>query len=169
MNALNAILAANERGVLVTVTDDDKLYASPKEKLTPEIRAALRENKEEIVTGSKPPKERYQVLEMSPATNWYVIINDHSAGDTEQELFPLVAWARVFDHETGYESVEGLITGWEYEVYAGVASEIGRDASVSQYVYLQPDEAETKREEIECSNISRQPNTLDEVYARLAE
>jgi hypothetical protein len=157
MNALQTLLAAAERGVLVTVTDDGDLAVKPKDRLTPELKAALRENKEEIVSGKRPRSTPYDILEIMPVENWYVILRDNrETSPPYRQLHQLVAWARIYDHEGGYTDVEGLAwegkgSGWRRP---RLVSEITDDSGevVEDYLQLTPEEAKDKREWFEIED-----------------
>jgi hypothetical protein len=155
MNALQTILAAAERGVLVTVTDDGDLAVNPKDRLTPELRAALRENKEEIVAGSRPRKERYEIQQIIPTNDWYVVLEDwytDGSAINEYVLEPLVAWALVYDHERNLQWIEGVTTNYEFPASPLLVTAI-EDNKVKECVRLQPpEEVEDKRTEIYHQN-----------------
>jgi TubC N-terminal docking domain len=166
MNALQTIIAANERGVLVTVTDSEDLYVTPKEKLTPELRAALRENKAEIVNGKHPPLERYEIVEMIPAVGWYAEMK-RTRTPQRHELYPLVAWARVIDHEAeGAEWVHGMVPDiecdWSAELVCAAIAE-----RLVQYHYLPTPQDVAQAEEDIRDFHNWQPNTMADVDAML--
>jgi hypothetical protein len=71
MGALQTLLACAERGVLVSVGDDGNLHVRPKEKLTPELKAALRECKDELVNGKRGRKESMELLHTLPPEGWH--------------------------------------------------------------------------------------------------
>jgi tubulysin polyketide synthase-like protein len=111
MNALQTLLACADRGVSVRVSEDgETLEVSPRENLTSELRAALRENKAEILTGKRPPVDKREILQLVPAApGWYAIFHRLYGFKRPPtlDLKPLMCFALVVD-ETGHKYVDGV-------------------------------------------------------------
>jgi hypothetical protein len=160
MSALQTLMACNERGVLVSVDDNGDLYVRPKEKLTPELRSALREHKDEIVNGSEARPQQLKILQLLPADGWYALygINCRRKDDPkplglELDLVPLTAWALVEDPNTGDRYQEGM-TIYEFEAMACLVTDIYKSShNRTQFLrYIAPEYVDEQREDLAIHN-----------------
>jgi TubC N-terminal docking domain len=143
MGALQTLLACAERGVLVSVSDDGNLHVRPKEKLTPELRAALRECKDELVNGKSAPRERFEILSTRHSEGWWAVFLKGKKKNSRFELEPLSGWALVHDHDTGLTLEYGMVVG-------DVAGPVCYSNDFCQYVH--PSDLEDMREQLIYEN-----------------